>query len=217
MVDIAAALADFAVRYGYVGAFATTALGSVVPFLPFPNLFVVILLSAFLDPAELGLLAGIGGSLGKITSYLLGRGGYRLSKRKTRKNLDTLRGFLEKHGMLGIFVLAVIPIRDEIYAVPMGVLKFPFRRFLIANTMGKIILYTAVAYLGRFYLPSVQLFLGEGEVVAIALAIISTMAITLLLTNADWQLAADLYNKKGLRGSISNLPSLLARRKRDEE
>lgn len=215
MVDIAAALADFAVRYGYLGAFATTALGSVVPFLPFPNLFVVILLSAVLDPVELGLLAGIGGSLGKITSYLLGRGGYRLSKRETRKNLDTLRGFLGKYGMLGIFALAVTPLRDEVYAVPLGVLKFPFGRFLIANTMGKIILYTAVAYLGRFYLATAQLFLGE--IVAIALAIISTMAITFLLTNADWELAVDLYSKNGLRGLISNLPSLLARRKREEE
>ncbi len=217
MVDIAAALADFAVRYGYLGALATTALGSVVPFLPFPNLFVVILLSAVLDPAELGLLAGIGGSLGKITSYLLGRGGYRLSKRETRRNLDTIRGFLGKRGMLGIFVLAITPLRDEVYAVPMGVLKFPFGRFLIANTMGKIILYTAVAYLGRFYLATAQLFLGEGEVVAIALTIISTMGITLLLTNADWELVVNLYGKKGLRGLISNLPSLLFRSEREEE
>jgi len=208
LLDITAALADFAVRYGYLGAFVMTALGSVVPFLPFPNLFVVILLSGLLDPAELGILAGIGGSLGKITSYLLGRSGYLLSGIGTRRNLDTIRGFLERHMAIGIFLLAVTPLRDEVYAVPTGVLKFPFSKFLLANTMGKIILYTSVAYLGRFYLRTFQLFLGLGEVVVIALAITFTVAITFLLRNAAWELALELYKKGGLAGVIFNLRAL---------
>jgi NADP-dependent 3-hydroxy acid dehydrogenase YdfG len=39
-------------------------------------------------------LAGLGGSLGKVTSYLLGRSGYGLSKTETRSNLDVVRGLL---------------------------------------------------------------------------------------------------------------------------
>jgi len=206
--EITTTLTEFALRYGLLGAFAVTTLGSVVPFLPIPNLFVVILLSGFLDPAELGVAAGVGGSLGKITSYMLGRSGYSLSKSETRHNLDVFRGFLRKHGDLGIFLLAIAPIHDEVYALPIGMLKFPFWRFLLANTMGKIILYTAVAYLGRFYLGTFSLFLGLGEVVAIALAIVFTAAITLLLRSADWELALELYKKNGLGGVISNLPSL---------
>ncbi|TLY15285.1 MAG: VTT domain-containing protein [Thaumarchaeota archaeon] len=145
VVDVTSILTDLAVRYGYLGVFATTLLGSAVPFLPFPNLLAVVLLSNFLDPPQLGLLAGLGGSLGKVTSYLLGKSGYGLSKTETRSKLDVVRGLLGRYGTLWIFILAVTPLRDEVYAIPMGMLNFPFWRFLLANTLGKIILYTAVA------------------------------------------------------------------------
>ncbi|TLX98558.1 MAG: hypothetical protein E6K96_00200 [Thaumarchaeota archaeon] len=208
LVDVTSVLTDLALRYGYVGVFATTLLGSVVPFFPFPNLFVVVLLSNFLDPPQLGVLAGIGGSIGKVTSYLLGRSGYGLPKTETRSNLDLVRSFLGRYGTLGIFILAATPLRDEVYAIPMGMLNFPFWRFLLANTLGKIILYTAVAYLGRFFLATLAIFLGEDEVIATVLAFIFTIATTVLLRRANWKLALEVYRKSGLRGVISSLPSL---------
>ena len=76
-------LYGFALQYGYAGVFLISLLGSLVPFLPVPYLVVVILLSSKLDPLTLGVLAGIGGSLGKITSYILGRSGYELFKPDT--------------------------------------------------------------------------------------------------------------------------------------
>lgn len=213
LVDVTAFLTDLAVRYGYLGVFATTLLGSAVPFLPFPNLLVVVLLSNILDPPQLGVLAGIGGSLGKVTSYLLGRSGYGLSKTETRSNLDVVRGFLGRYGTLGIFVLAVTPLRDEVYAIPMGMLNFPFRRFLLANTLGKIILYTAVAYLGRFFLATLGSFLGEGEVIATVLAFIITISTTVLLRRANWKLALEMYRKSGLRSVIFSLPRLFDKKR----
>jgi membrane protein DedA with SNARE-associated domain len=206
--DVTSILADLAVRYGYAGVFVTTVLGSVVPFLPFPNFVVVILLSNILDPVYVGLLAGIGGALGKLTSYLLGRGGYGLAKARTRDNLDVFRGFAGRYGGLGIFVLAVIPIRDEVYAIPMGMVRFPIWRFLLANAAGKVILYTAVAYLGRFFLTTLAGFLGEGEVIATIMAFMITVVITVLLRNANWKLALELYQKDGLPGVISSLARL---------
>src|SRR2546426_4534963 len=115
MVDVTSILTDLALRYGYLGVFATPLLGSLVAFFPFPNLLVVVLLSNILDPPQLGLLAGLGGSLGKVTSYLLGRSGYGLSKTETRRNLDVVRGLIGRDGTLGIFILAVTPLRDEGY------------------------------------------------------------------------------------------------------
>ncbi len=215
LVDVTSFLTDLALRYGYLGVFATTLLGSLVPFLPFPNLLVVVLLSNLLDPPELGVLAGIGGSLGKVTSYLLGRSGYGLSKTETRSNLDVVRGFLGRYGTLGIFVLAVTPLRDEVYAIPMGMLNFPFWRFLLANTLGKIILYTAVAYVGRFFLATLGNFIGEDEVIATVLAFIITIATTLLLRRANWKFALELYKKNGFRGVISSLPQLFDNKKEE--
>src|SRR3989442_9230583 len=209
VVDVTSILTDLAVRYGYLGVFATTLLGSLVPFFPFPNLLVVVLLSNILDPPQLGLLAGLGGSLGKVTSYLLGRSGYGLSKTETRSNLDLVRGFLGRYGTLGIFILAVTPLRDEVYAIPMGMLNFPLWRFLLANTLGKIILYTAVAYFGRFFLATLGNFLGECEVIATVLAFIITIATTLFLRRANWKLALDVYKKSSLRGVITSIPHLV--------
>src|SRR5438132_3974206 len=92
LVDVTSILTDLALRYGYLGVFATTLLGSAVPFLPFSNLLVVVLLSNIVDPHQLGLLAGLGGSLGKVTSYLLGRSGYELSQTESHSNIVFFHG-----------------------------------------------------------------------------------------------------------------------------
>src|SRR3989442_12435084 len=98
----------------------------------------------------------------------------------------------------------------------MGMLNFPLWRFMLANTLGKIILYTAVAYLGRFFLTTITSFLGEGEVIATVLAFIITIATTLFLRRANWKLALEVYKKGGLRGVISSLPHLFDSSKGEE-
>src|SRR2546425_544991 len=74
MVDVTSILTDLAIRYGYLGVFATTLLGSAVPFLPFPNLLVVVLLSNILDPPQLGLLAYLGRFFFAFLANFLGEG-----------------------------------------------------------------------------------------------------------------------------------------------
>src|SRR5256712_9156384 len=76
VVDVTSILTDLAVRYGYLVVFATTLLGSAVPFLPFPNLLVVVLLSNILDPPQLGLLAVRRGALVHGTADALGTVAY---------------------------------------------------------------------------------------------------------------------------------------------
>ncbi|MDG6922006.1 MAG: hypothetical protein JRN67_01780, partial [Nitrososphaerota archaeon] len=116
--DVVTILYDFALQYGYTGVFVVSLIGSIVPFLPVPYLVIVILLSSRLDPLTLGILAGIGGSLGKITSYALGRSGYALFKPNTRRNMDALRSLVGKYGDIGVFVFAITPLPDDIYLIP---------------------------------------------------------------------------------------------------
>ncbi len=61
-------ITEFVHQLGYVGVFFTSLAGSVVPFLPVAYLIVVILLSGRLDSLALGVVAGVGGALGKATS-----------------------------------------------------------------------------------------------------------------------------------------------------
>ncbi|MEM1945442.1 MAG: VTT domain-containing protein [Candidatus Caldarchaeum sp.] len=199
---------ELAVTYGPVGVFTVSLLGSLVPFLPVPYLFVVVLLSETVDPLVLGLASGLGGSFGKITSYLLGRLGYRFLGQEGKNRMDALRELIGRYGDIGVFVFALTPLPDDVYLIPAGMVKLNFWRFLLANTLGKLILSTAVAYMGKTYFYYSQLFLGEATLVSTAVAIVAMTIITILLLKVNWELALKIIRESGWKGIIRNLSSL---------
>ncbi len=196
-------------------------IGSIVPFLPVPYLVIVILLSSRLDPLTLGIAAGIGGSLGKITSYALGRSGYALFKPSMRKNMDALRSLVGKYGDIGVFVFAITPLPDDIYLIPIGMMKYSFWRFIVANTAGKIVLSIGVALFSRSYFQIASSLIGEGSlIVALAVLIPVLVVITIILLRTDWELIARILRSgAGWKGVLSRLPEILSlsRRKREDE
>ncbi|QQG48121.1 MAG: VTT domain-containing protein [archaeon] len=199
MSDLVTLLYDLSLSYGYLGVFLASLAGSVIPFLPVPYLIVVILLSGTLDPFALGVVAGIGGALGKATSYFLGRSGYLISGKGTQKNLEFLGRFIGRYGDLGVFLFAVTPLPDDIYLVPLGMVKFPFWRFMAVNTLGKVILSVAVAYFGQAYFQLAGSTLGPSSLGPTILVIVLTVVVTVLLARADWELAYRKYKSGGLR------------------
>jgi len=203
-------LAAFALQYGYPGVFLVSALGSSVPFLPLPYLVVVVILSNTLNPLWLGILAGLGGALGKVTSYLLGRSGYLLTGESSKKNLDVLHGFVSKYGPIGVFIFAVTPLPDDLYIVPMGIMRLPFWQFFIANLAGKVTLGILVAYLSREYFS----FLLGGESLPILVGeIAATILFSFILLKADWVLALTRLREGGVLGLLRSLPVILRIRK----
>lgn len=202
-------LNELALTYGISGVFAVSILGSLIPFLPVPYLFVVVLLSDTIDPLILGLVAGVGGSLGKITSYTLGRLGYRFLGQDSKNRMDALREIIGKYGDVGVFVFALTPLPDDVYIIPAGMIKLSFVRFLIANTLGKILLATAVAYLGRTYFHYTAILLGESSLISVILAIVAMTVITIILLRVDWELALKLVRESGWRGVFKNLGLLM--------
>jgi len=202
-------LNELALTYGISGVFAVSILGSLIPFLPVPYLFVVVLLSDTIDPLILGLVAGVGGSLGKITSYTLGRLGYRFLGQDSKNRMDALREIIGKYGDVGVFVFALTPLPDDVYIIPAGMIKLSFVRFLIANTLGKILLATAVAYLGRTYFHYTAILLGESSLISVILAIVAMTVITIILLRVDWELALKLVRESGWRGIFKNLGELM--------
>ena len=209
MADLSVILSDFALQYGYFGVFLASVAGSVIPFLPVPYLIVVILLSNTLDPLALGVVAGVGGALGKATSYFLGRSGYLIAGTGTKKNLEFLGGSMRKYGDLGVFIFAVTPLPDDLYLIPLGMVRFPFWRFMAINTAGKIILSTAVAYFGRSYFQFAKFYLGGDELTVTVALIILTLGATILLARADWQLAHSKYKTGGAGALLRGLPEVL--------
>ncbi len=210
LFSISSWIEGIALQYGLVGVFIASLLGSLIPFLPVPYLFVVVLLSESIDPWLLGLFAGVGGSIGKITSYILGRSGYRLLSPDRKRKMDTLRSIIGRYGDLGIFIFAVTPLPDDVYLIPVGMIRFNFWRFLLANTLGKIVLSTSMAYLGRTYFSLARLFLGEASGYSVLAAIIAMLVLTVLLLRVDWELAVKIMREEGWRGVIRNLSPILS-------
>ncbi|MEM4417475.1 MAG: VTT domain-containing protein [Nitrososphaerota archaeon] len=202
-------IVELGTRYGVPGVFAASLIGSLVPFLPVPYLFVVVLLSETVEPWLLGIAAGLGGSIGKITSYVLGRSGYRLLGKESKRKMDALRDIIGRYGDLGVFIFALTPLPDDVYLIPVGMMRFSFWRFLLANTLGKIALSLAVAYLGRTYFHIARLFLGEANGVSIIVAIAAMTLLTVILLRVDWELAIKVFRVEGWRGVIREIRRIL--------
>jgi len=195
---------ELAFSYGYLGVFLISILGSLIPFVPFPYLFIVVLLSRTLNPLLLGILAGLGGAIGKITSFAIGRAGYRLLGQNKKRQMEMMKKLIGKYGYVGVFIFAVTPLPDDIYYVPMGMARLDFWKFMIASAAGKIVLSIATAYLGIAYFWLFSHFGGESLIGTIP-AIIILIAITLLMLRIDWEYALKTYNESGIKGVLSNL------------
>ena len=211
-MELTEALRTVAETYGYGGVFVISLIGSLVPLLPLPYLFVVVLLSNSLDPMLLGLVSGIGGAIGKLTSYALGRAGYRLLGEARKKRMDSLRELLGRYGDLAVFAFALTPLPDDVYYIPAGMIKMPLWRFMLANTAGKILLAIFVAYTGGLYFTLLESTLGDTMGVVIAIAALAV--ITALVLRTDWEKVLIHLRSGGVREVVKNLDEILGLRRR---
>ena len=192
--------------YGYFGAFMISVLGSVVPFLPVPYLIPIVLMARILDPLVLGVVAGVGGALGKITSYLLGRFGRRFLSEERRRRTAILGKAIERYGVVAVFLFALTPLPDDVIYIPVGLTGLSIVRFMIANMMGKIILSWIVAYAGRLYFDLAELFLGgEGGLEATILAIVAMVLITAFLLMVDWERVIKAWRRRGFWAALREM------------
>ena len=147
------------VGYGYLGVFILSVLGSATIVVPVPGLALVFTLGGTLNPLLLGLVSGVGGTLGETTGYLLGYGG-----RVAIENMSLyhrVEGWMKRWGAATIFVLAVIPNPVfDVAGAAAGALRFPLWKFLIYGGAGRIVKHTFVAFAGAWGMDSISRFLG---------------------------------------------------------
>lgn len=135
---------------GYAGVFFISLISSATMFLPAPGFAIIFAMSAFLNPVLVGIIAGIGSSIGELTSYLVGYSGSNKISR-TKLYLQHKKG-LQKYGMAAIFVLSALPNPVlDLAGIAAGAIKMPIWKFLLATIAGKIVKYLFIAYTG-FYL-----------------------------------------------------------------
>lgn len=137
--------------YGYLGVFLVSLLGSSTVILPLPSVTVIFAAGALLNPLFVGLIGGLGSSIGELTAYAIGFGGEKILEKKLKKYIANAEKLFEKHGGFIIIILfAVTGIFYDVIGILSGTLKYPVKKFFIATLIGKLLLYLILAYAG-FY------------------------------------------------------------------
>jgi membrane protein YqaA with SNARE-associated domain len=142
---------DILASYGYFGIFLISLIGSSTIIFPIPSAAFVFAAGLYLNPFLVGLLAGIGASIGEFTGYVLGLGGRRIAKNKWKKEINKVEKLFQKYGgFFVILIFAATPLPDDVTGIVAGILKYPIKKFFVASLIGKIILHVILAYAGLY-------------------------------------------------------------------
>jgi membrane protein YqaA with SNARE-associated domain len=145
--------------YGYLGVFLISLLLNATIVLPAGNFLVLATMGAILPSATLvGLAGGLGAAVGELTGYAAGYSGQAIVSRQ--RVYIRLKGWVERWGMLTIFVLSVFPFFFDLAGIAAGVVRFPLWKFFIACWLGRTILYLVIAWGGALGWEALLNFLG---------------------------------------------------------
>ncbi len=133
---------------GLPGLFLITFLANATIVLPAPGLLVVASFAGTGLPWwAVGLVAGVGATLGEMSGYLAGASGRAIVT--DRKTYNRLEGWMGRYGSLTITALAFVPSPlFDLAGVIAGALKMPWYQFLFWCFLGKLPKMLLVAYAG---------------------------------------------------------------------
>lgn len=140
---------------GYLGLFVISVIGNATIIIPAPVFVMACAAGTVYGPAGVGIIAGLGASLGELTGYYAGYGGS--SVISEGRLYHRLEAFMRRRGMLAIFLLAAIP--NPIFdmgGMIAGALQMPVLKFVIAAWLGKAIRLGVTAYVCMGGLPFLQ-------------------------------------------------------------
>ena len=123
---------------GLLILFGLSALSTATLILPAPGLALTAIAASGGDPLVVGLVAGLGQAVGELTGYAAGSSGRTLLPPSAAA--DRIMGWLQRHGVAVIFVLAIIPNPIfDVAGIAAGVVRMRVSRYLGAAAAGKVI------------------------------------------------------------------------------
>jgi membrane protein YqaA with SNARE-associated domain len=143
--------------YGYIGVFIISIISASSIIVPLPGWILVAAMAyALNNPIAVGIVSGIGGTIGEMTGYLLGYGG-RLAVENVAM-YNRMVQWMKKWGSVTIFVLALIPNPlFDVAGAAAGSLRYPVWKFLVFGAAGRIPKNIFFAYIGIWGLHSLPL------------------------------------------------------------
>ena len=147
-------------QYGYAAVFLVGLVSNATIIFPVPGLAVSSVMGSVFNPWIVGLVGGVGQALGELTGYMAGYSGQMLVDNNPTH--DRLMRWMQRHGTLTIFILAVTPNPvADVGGMTAGALRFPLWKFLASCTAGKIVKNVIFALAGYYGIEAVfKLFSG---------------------------------------------------------
>jgi membrane protein DedA with SNARE-associated domain len=162
-------------RFGLLGVLIVSFIaGSTfsITAIPVPYWALVIMLPSLiadqwgiLAPVWVGLLAGLGASLGQFITFMIGYGGRTISERITSKFssrfYDRAIGVAERHGSLAVFLMSLIPNPIHLpMSIAIATLHYPPHKFFIFSFLGTGLKSLILAFCGYYGLNSLFSWIG---------------------------------------------------------
>lgn len=179
-------MADLVTNYGYAGAFLISIFGNFTIFFPVPFTITIYAFGATLNPLLLGLVCGIGSTIGEFSAYLVGVGGRKVIEGRFEERLESAKRLIERYGATIIFIFALLPLPDDIILIPLGVLRYDLKKALGAMFLGKTIMLTFVAYAGRYSYTFVKDIFESGGVFGGVASVALLVVILVAMMKIDW-------------------------------
>ncbi len=123
--------------FGYPGVFVLSILANATVVLPAPGLVLVFGAPALgLDPWIVGIVAGIGATIGEFSGYIAGYSGSAVIE--NRAMYDRLHGYILRFGPWVLTVLGFLPLPFfDLAGIVAGMLKLPVHEYFLFTLLGK--------------------------------------------------------------------------------
>jgi len=187
---------------GYLGIFVVSILGNLIPFVPIPYLAAVYLFTLkhpWANPLLVGAVSGLGGALGKMLVYFMGRGARALLSESSAQRYERLGKLLRNYGALAAFVISATPSPDDVIVLPLGLMKYDAAKVFLGLLAGKIFISTLTAYTGCL----VAAITGYELIVETAASVALFAVVILLLVYVNWEGILEELGERGVKGLLT--------------
>ena len=135
-------------NWGYLGVFLVQLADSATIFIPTPGHAYAFATGAALNPVLLGVIGGVGATLGELTGYFLGARAHR--GLEGGRLYDRVLALTKRWTGPALFTFALLPGPFEVANICAGAIRYPLWRFFLYVGIGKIVKVTCIAA-GGFY------------------------------------------------------------------
>jgi len=180
---------DLITQYGYIGIFLVSLISNGTIIFPVPYLLVIYSVGTanLYNPFLVGIVAGVGATIGELTLYFLASLGRYILPEKYRLKAEKMKLLIDKSGPILIFIFAATPLPDDIIYPLLGVMRYSLIKTFLSCFLGKALLALSVYLAGYYSATFVHALLGGESIWVNIIAIILGIVLTIIFLKVDWE------------------------------